>query len=397
MDSPAEEPCVQPRDGLVPQVWSTELGAGPFSLLIGSDFDSQCPAPTYLPIEFLNRFRPCDKDALLQGYEFNSDGGLNCVDRAVLDKQRGIITEVIRQVATCLMKGQGIVGMSLPIRLFEPRSTLERLLDRWSFAPLFLRGARSLDPLERFKRIIAMVVAGLYPGTSQEKPFNPLLGETLEAYWPDGTQAYCEHTSHHPPVTNFLVLSDFYKLYGHYELTGRFKGNSLLGGFIGPATLKFNDGQTVTYSYASFRAGGIVLGTRTLNWEGEMVFTDAANDFEARLKFGPEKKGSLFSRTIGKTDDFQGTVTVGGRAIHVIKGSWLRGLQIDDMEYWNINVHFPIFHQFVLRPLPSDWRYREDLVWLSKGNSEYSQRWKIKIENKQREDRKLRQLRSQRH
>jgi hypothetical protein len=344
-----------------------------------------------LPIEFLNRFRPTDKDTILQSYESNSDGGLNCVDRVVLDKQRGVITEVIRQVAACLMKGQGIVGMSLPIRLFEPRSTLERMMDRWSFAPLFLRGSISLKPLERFKRVIAMAMAGLYPGSTQEKPFNPLLGETLQGYWPDGTQAYCEHTCHHPSITNFLVLSDSYTLYGHYELTGRFKGNSLLGGINGPATLKFNDGQTVTYSYAHFRAGGIVLGTRTVNWEGEMTFSDVGNDFEAKLKFGPQKKGSLFSKTIGKTDDFQGSITVGGRTVSSIRGSWLRCLQIDDLEYWNINMHYPVFHQFALRPLPSDWRYREDLVWLSKGNSEYSQRWKIKIENKQREDRKLRE------
>jgi hypothetical protein len=265
------------------------------------------------------------------------------------------------------------------------------MLDRWSFAPLFLRGSISLKPLERFKRVIAMVVAGLYPGSTQEKPFNPLLGETLQGYWTDGTQAYCEHTCHHPPITNFLVLSDSYMLYGHYELTGRFKGNSLLGSLVGPATLKFNDGQTVTYSYAQFRAGGIVLGTRTVNYEGEMTFRDAGNDFEAKLKFGPQKKGSIFSKAIGKTDDFQGSITAGGRAVSSIRGSWLRCLQIDDLEYWNINMHFPVFHQFALRPLPSDWRYREDLVWLSKGNSDYSQRWKIKIENKQREDRKLRE------
>jgi len=41
--------------------------------------------------------------------------------------------------------------------------------------------------------------------TGQNKPFNPLLGETLQGHYDDGTTFYCEHTSHHPPISNFLV------------------------------------------------------------------------------------------------------------------------------------------------------------------------------------------------
>ena len=39
------------------------------------------------------------------------------------------------------------------------------------------------------------------------KPFNPILGETLQAELPDGSEIYCEHTSHHPPVSNFHLLA----------------------------------------------------------------------------------------------------------------------------------------------------------------------------------------------
>ncbi len=55
---------------------------------------------------------------------------------------------------------------------------------------------------------------------SSEKPFNPLLGETYQGEFPqDGTQICCEHTSHHPPVTNFLLTNqqhDF-RFFGSYE------------------------------------------------------------------------------------------------------------------------------------------------------------------------------------
>lgn len=41
--------------------------------------------------------------------------------------------------------------------------------------------------------------------------------------------------------------------------------------------------------------------------------------------------------------------------------------------------------------LASDCYHREDLLWLKYGNNEYSQRWKLRNEEVNRDDRKLRQ------
>jgi hypothetical protein len=51
------------------------------------------------------------------------------------------------------------------------------------------------------------------------KPFNPLIGETLQTYFKDGTRYYAEHTSHHPPIANVLIEDpdDLYKFWGYYE------------------------------------------------------------------------------------------------------------------------------------------------------------------------------------
>jgi len=67
------------------------------------------------------------------------------------------------------------------------------------------RAAEIDDQLERLKLVIAYALSGIYIGTSQNKPFNPILGETLQCSFKDGTKLYCEHTSHHPPITNFLM------------------------------------------------------------------------------------------------------------------------------------------------------------------------------------------------
>ena len=50
------------------------------------------------------------------------------------------------------MEGKNIVGVSLPVRIFEPRSTLERITDWWCTAPIYLtRASQSTDHLERFR------------------------------------------------------------------------------------------------------------------------------------------------------------------------------------------------------------------------------------------------------
>jgi len=41
--------------------------------------------------------------------------------------------------------------------------------------------------------------------------------------------------------------------------------------------------------------------------------------------------------------------------------------------------------------LASDWRYREDLIWLKYGFHDIAASWKLKLEVQQRKDRKSRQ------
>lgn len=60
----------------------------------------------------------------MKGLELQADGGLLCTDQAVLDKQKGILSNVAKQLAVNLMKGLSISHISLPIKIFEPRSSI---------------------------------------------------------------------------------------------------------------------------------------------------------------------------------------------------------------------------------------------------------------------------------
>ena len=285
-----EEIGMNPIDGNNPQVYSFVKGFAPFSFLKGDPFQPNCPPPTYMSLEQIQKPKVIEPSEIMQGLEVNiKKGGLVCVDKEALAKQKGIIGEVFKSVVANIAKGLGAVSISLPVRIFEPRSTCERLVDRFSFATNFLtKAGEQRDPVERLKYTMAFAISGLYLGTKQEKPFNPLLGETFQGHFSDGTQVYVEHTAHNPPTDHFDVIGRNYRLFGYYALDGNFSWNDLIGEFRGNSYIQFNDGQVISYTQPKFILGGVMTGDRTLNWEGDLEFQDTSG-YSASIRIGDDK------------------------------------------------------------------------------------------------------------
>ena len=78
-------------------------------------------------------------DKFLSGFQIR-DSGIYCLKKDIVEKQSGIIKEVIAALTKCIWTG-GVMSLSLPIRIFEPRSMLERITDWFSFAPILLTKA----------------------------------------------------------------------------------------------------------------------------------------------------------------------------------------------------------------------------------------------------------------
>jgi hypothetical protein len=76
---------------------------------------------------------------------------------------------------------------------------------------------------------------------------------------------------------------------------------------------------------------------------------------------------------------------------HQITGSWLRETFIDKEVLWKLEMYAPYKVLHVDHPLPSDSRYREDLIELIKGDDKKADEEKERLENFQRKDRKLRE------
>jgi len=75
------------------------------------------------------------------GYKILKNGGIECVNREELKAQEGLVLELMKTAGKTLMEGKNVVGISLPVRIFEPRSTIERICDGWSFGPIYLNRA----------------------------------------------------------------------------------------------------------------------------------------------------------------------------------------------------------------------------------------------------------------
>ncbi|GMF60642.1 unnamed protein product [Phytophthora fragariaefolia] len=334
-------------------------------------------------------------------------GGLKLIDKEVAKKQGGVVKDVIKSAGAKILEGKSAVSLSLPVRIFEPRTNLERVCDLMLYAPTFLNVAYAQnDALERFKYVMAFAVAGLHHSIGQMKPFNPILGETFQSTLNDGTDVSCEHTSHHPPISNFQFTGEKYSIAGFvlWHASMSVKSNAMLNTNKGPVRVTFPDadglpGTTIEYNLPYLQIGGLLWGDRTVDIMGNMMFEDKKNHLQCELRLNPDAKsgmGGMFSSSKTPTDCLRGVILDTSvsppREICDVSGSWLHDLVFGNKTYWSMNK----YQSGYMLPYPedkilaSDSRFREDLHYLAAGDMDESQEWKVKLEVLQRADRKAR-------
>ena len=362
------------------------------------------------------------KDFLIKDYY-----GVYCLNQEVVDKQSGIIKEVLTQLTKCIWSGTAM-SLSLPIRIFEPRSYLERYTDWFAFAPILLTKAGACkDKLEAFKYVIFFSLSALFRSSEQLKPLNPMLGETYECEWEDGTKFYLEHTCHTPPISHFYIKSSngLYIVSGYIDLEmggvmkAMFK-NSFLMIPKGKITVYLPElKQTISFQFPKITMGGAIFGQRYVYFSDHMKFEDRENNLKAIIVFAngrKELKGKRIHDIYGKIFKYKYTNAELKKpfyndslpsypfpsnekdVINEITGSWLEEIKIGDKIFSIKDTTAPQIYP-TDKVLDSDARYREDKQWLklSWDNKEfekvfegYAQCWKLALEAQQRFDRGLR-------
>eukprot|EP00163_Fabomonas_tropica_P033719 TRINITY_DN89_c0_g1_i8.p1 TRINITY_DN89_c0_g1~~TRINITY_DN89_c0_g1_i8.p1 ORF type:complete len:420 (-),score=75.48 TRINITY_DN89_c0_g1_i8:21-1280(-) len=408
-----------------PQTDDADLAQAVKELQMAEEKEQEQQKGTAIDSKFLARF-PRLKDAL-------DYGGRRAATPEEIAAQRAVIWEFIKKVGSSFMKQKDIINQSLPVKIFEPRSYLQRLTDQWVYLDSLHKAAATEDPVERIKHVLCFAIGGLHLMGKNDKPFNPILGETYEAKYDDGTEVYIEQTSHHPPMTSFQLLgpNGAFTYYGYHEWKASFQGNSVKGWTQGINVIDFADGGRVTFELPPMWVKGVLWGERVFDYAGDIIASDEENLLFGEVRCDPDAIGFLKSWFVSKktpTDylkgeiyekDFKGKVNkvkkgppklsgsrrllqntldkrharrVGEftkKSVCPIEGTWVGALEFEGKAYWDINAK-KAFCKDVPEPLPSDCRFREDLQHLLKGDVDGAQHWKVVLEEKQRYDRKLR-------
>lgn len=180
-----------------------------------------------------------------------------------------------------------------------------------------------------------------------------------------------------------------------------------------------NNGGEVWFSMPPCSINGVTFGQRTINFEGVAFIFDPKNDLFCELHFNPDKKGligGLFSKQKTQKDFYSGqivkiTQSASKKLAKItdyskfpglkekediveikgnVEGIWHENCDVDSRNYWRLR-DFPPFPLDIERnPLPSDSRFREDIIVWKTGDVKKAQVSEEKLENIQRADRKLR-------
>ncbi|CAK4243512.1 unnamed protein product [Aphanomyces euteiches] len=357
--------------------------------------DESHVATSILPADAASRtasFHPRD---YLRTVVRNPTGGVTLTDKEVAKRQNGVLMEIIKNMGTKLLDGKSAVSLSLPVRIFEPRSMLDRLVDFYMYAPNYLPAANDTsDPVERLKLTMAFAVAGWHHWVGCAKPFNPIVGETLETQFCDGATVHCEQASSNPtPISFAQVEHSKYRIASYTVVNGGMQTNSLVMVFNGNVRVQFTaDGGVVEFTLPSVRMSGLLWGERIIELAGTILFQDKANDISCELRLNPDEHKGMFASNKAPTDYFRGSLVAKGDVLCDVSGSWLEEIRFGDKVYWNLDKDScaPLVRLPDDKVLPSDSRNRPDLRALALNNLEEAQERKYELEKRQRVDRALR-------
>ena len=312
-----------------------------------------------------------------------------------------------------ILENKSVLNISLPVFMFDKRTLQTAFAHEQKLAPIFLtKAAFSNDKIERLKWVTTYLMSFLHFSVIQMKPFNPIIGETFQCRV-GNIDLYIEQTVNHPITLNIFgkELSGEFIMYGHLITDASVHINYLYTSRLGKYFIEFKDGTKFRVIMPPIILKGLSMGDRLFNFIDKGLVLDLTNELCSFIEMNPDELGffeSFFKSKKTFSDYFRGNIVnikdvlideTGGnhklrknaKSYGNFEGEWTSFISFDNVEYWNnsmktLNIYS---HEFIL---PSDGRFRPDLINLIDGNEEQSQLEKEKLEERQREDRKLRAL-----
>ncbi|XP_056876459.1 oxysterol-binding protein-related protein 3-like isoform X1 [Takifugu flavidus] len=306
--------------------------------------------------------------------------------------------------------GKDLSKVAMPVQLNEPINTLQRLCEELEYSELLDTANQTQDPYQRMVYVATFAVSA-YASTHHRagsKPFNPVLGETYECDRPDkGFRFIAEQVKHHPPVSACHSDSQNFTFWQDVRWKNKFWGKSMEIVQMGTTHVTLPAfGDHYEWNKVTSCIHNILSGQRWIEHYGEMAIKNINSDnCQCKITF---VKANSWSSSV---NEIEGVVTDSkGKVVHSIFGKWHESVFQGDpptaMCIWRANPmpsdqeQYYGFTQFAmelneldpslrLRLPPTDTRFRPDQRFLEEGNVDGAEEQKQRIEQLQRERRKV--------
>ncbi|XP_053570127.1 oxysterol-binding protein-related protein 3 isoform X1 [Bombina bombina] len=306
--------------------------------------------------------------------------------------------------------GKDLSKVSMPVELNEPLNTLQRLCEELEYSSLLDKAAQTQDPFERMVYIASFAVSAYASSfyRAGSKPFNPVLGETYECIKEDrGYRFVAEQVCHHPPISACHAESENFVFYQDIRWKNKFWGKSMEIVPVGTSHLilpRFEDHYE--WNKVTSCIHNILSGQRWIEHYGEIIIKNTTNNIcHCKVTFIKSKYWNP------NVHEIEGTIMDrNGKVVHKLFGKWYESLfygsSLSPTCVWRANPMPKSYEQYYgftyfalelneldpkiknLLPL-TDTRFRPDQRFLEEGNVEGAEMQKQRIEQLQRERRRV--------
>ncbi|KAF5734891.1 oxysterol-binding protein-related protein 2A isoform X4 [Tripterygium wilfordii] len=219
--------------------------------------------------------------------------------------------------------GKDLTRVCLPVYFNEPISSLQKCFEDLEYSYLLDRAyefGKTGDSLMRILNVAAFAVSGYASSEGRHcKPFNPLLGETYEAYYPEkGVRFFSEKVCHHPTLIACHCEGKGWKFWGDSNIRTKFWGRSIQLDPVGVLTLEFDDGEIFQWSKVTTNI--YILGKIYCDHHG-MMHIRGNGQYSCTLKF---KEQSILDRKPYQVNGYVEDVM--GKKVATLFGKWNDGM-----------------------------------------------------------------------
>ncbi|OIV92770.1 hypothetical protein TanjilG_00904 [Lupinus angustifolius] len=229
--------------------------------------------------------------------------------------------------------GKDLTRVCLPVFFNEPISSLQKCCEDLEYSHLLDQAyeyGKSGNNLVRALNVAAFAISGYASSEGRHcKPFNPLLGETYEADYPEkGIRFFSEKVSHHPTLIACHCEGRGWKFWADSNIHSKFWGRSIQLEPAGVLTLEFDDGEIFQWSKVTTKIYNLILGKIYCDHHGNMDIR-GNRQYSCRIKF---KEQAILDRYPHQVHGFVEDVT--GKKVATLFGKW-----DDSMYYVNGDVN----------------------------------------------------------